>query len=40
MPLAKIQFNPGVNKDGTEYTAGAGWFDSDKIRFRQGRPEK
>ena len=40
MPLAKIKFNPGVNKDGTEYTAGAGWFDSDKVRFRQGRPEK
>ena len=40
MPLAKIEFNPGVNKDGTEYTAGAGWFDSDKIRFRQSRPEK
>ena len=40
MPLAKIQFNPGVNKEGTEYTADAGWFDSDKIRFRKGRPEK
>ena len=40
MPLAKIQFNPGVDKEGTEYTADAGWFDSDKIRFRKGRPEK
>ena len=40
MPLAKIQFAPGVNKEGTEYTADSGWFDSDKIRFRQGRPEK
>ena len=40
MPLSKVQFNPGVDKEGTEYTADAGWFDSDKIRFRKGRPEK
>ena len=40
MPLAKIQFAPGVNKEGTEYTADSGWFDSDKIRFREGRVEK
>ena len=40
MTLAKVQFAPGVNKEGTEYTADAGWFDSDKIRFRQGRVEK
>ena len=40
MPLTKIQFAPGVNKEGTEYTADAGWFDSDKVRFRKGRPEK
>jgi len=40
MPLRKLQFQPGVNKEGTEYSAGSGWFDSDKIRFRKGRPEK
>tara|TARA_Y100000592_G_scaffold16850_1_gene25269 strand:- start:6137 stop:7987 length:1851 start_codon:yes stop_codon:yes gene_type:complete len=40
MPLNKIKFAPGVNKEGTEYSADAGWFNSDKIRFRQGRPEK
>ena len=40
MALTKIQFAPGVNKEGTEYTADAGWFDSDKVRFRKGRPEK
>jgi len=40
MPLQKIQFSPGVNKEGTEYTADSGWFDSDKVRFRKGRPEK
>ena len=40
MPLRKIQFAPGIDKEGTEYTADSGWFDSDKIRFRKGRPEK
>ena len=40
MALRKIKFIPGVNKEGTEYTADSGWFDSDKIRFRKGRPEK
>ena len=40
MALSKIQFAPGVNKEGTEYSADSGWFDSDKIRFRKGRPEK
>lgn len=40
MALTKPKFQPGVDKEGTEYTADGGWFDSDKIRFRQGRPEK
>jgi hypothetical protein len=40
MALSKIQFRPGVDKEGTQYTTDAGWFDSDKIRFRKGRVEK
>jgi len=40
MPLSKIRFNPGIDKEGTEYTADAGWYDGDKVRFRKGRPEK
>jgi hypothetical protein len=40
MALTKLQFSPGVNKEGTDYTADQGWYESDKIRFRQGRPEK
>jgi len=40
MALTKLQFSPGVNKEGTDYTADQGWYDADKIRFRQGRPEK
>ena len=40
MPLLKLKFQPGINREGTEYSADAGWYDSDKIRFRKGRPEK
>ena len=40
MALTKLQFSPGVNREGTDYTADQGWYESDKIRFRQGRPEK
>lgn len=40
MPLSKLKFNPGINRDLTEYTNTGGWYDSDKIRFRNGLPEK
>jgi len=40
MPLAKYFFKPGVNKENTRYTTEGGWYDCDKIRFRQGNPEK
>lgn len=40
MRLTKIPFNPGINREGTEYTAGYGWYDCDKIRFQKGYPEK
>ncbi len=40
MPLIKLQFQPGINREGTEYSADAGWYDADKVRFRKGRPEK
>jgi len=40
MPLAKYVFKPGINKEGTNYSNEGGWFDSDKVRFRKGRPEK
>ena len=39
MALTKIQFKPGIDKEGTEYSADSGWFDSDRIRFRKGRVE-
>jgi hypothetical protein len=39
MPLQKILFKPGVNKENTRYTTEGGWYEGDKIRFRQGNPE-
>ena len=40
MPLKKILFKPGVNRENTRYTNEGGWYESDKIRFRQGTPQK
>mgnify|MGYP003638190353 FL=1 len=40
MPLTKLQFRPGVNRETTSYTNEGGWFDCDKVRFRFGTPEK
>jgi len=39
MPLSKILFKPGVNKENTRYTTEGGWYEADKVRFRQGNPE-
>lgn len=40
MPLKKLLFKPGVNRENTRYTTEGGFYDCDKIRFRQGTPEK
>jgi hypothetical protein len=40
MPLSKLQFKPGVNRDQTNYTNEGGWYECDKIRFRSGYPQK
>jgi hypothetical protein len=40
MPLTKLQFRPGVNRETTSYSNEGGWFDCDKVRFRFGTPEK
>jgi len=40
MPLQKYIFNPGINKEGTDYSAEGGWFDANLVRFRKGLPEK
>jgi hypothetical protein len=52
MPLKSILFRPGVNRENTRYASevlGAvsasaqvvgGWYESEKVRFRSGTPEK
>jgi hypothetical protein len=40
MPLQKLQFKPGVNREGTATSVEGTWFESDKVRFRSGLPEK
>ena len=40
MPLSRIKFRPGVNRESTSFADQQGWFDSDLIRFRKGYPEK
>ena len=40
MPLVKLKFKPGVDKEGTDYENTIGWYDTDKVRFRMGQPEK
>jgi hypothetical protein len=40
MPLQKVILKPGVNRENTRYTNEGGYYESEKIRFRQGTPEK
>jgi hypothetical protein len=40
MPLKKLLLKSGVNRENTRYTSEGGWYECDKIRFRQGTPEK
>ena len=40
MPLQKLVFRPGVNKENTNYSGEGGWWECDKVRFRSGFPEK
>jgi hypothetical protein len=40
MPLQKLVFRPGINRENTNYSGEGGWYECDKIRFRSGFPEK
>ena len=40
MPLRKVQFTPGFNKQATASQAEGQWTDGDNVRFRYGSPEK
>jgi len=38
--LKKLTLKPGANRENTRYTNENGWYETDKVRFRQGTPEK
>tara|TARA_R110000803_G_scaffold34421_1_gene75153 strand:+ start:419 stop:1093 length:675 start_codon:yes stop_codon:yes gene_type:complete len=40
MALSKLVFKPGINREGTDYSNEGGWYDGDKIRFRNGYVER
>jgi hypothetical protein len=40
MTLKALKFRPGVNRENTTLTNEGTWFESDKVRFRSGSPEK
>ena len=40
MPLQKLLFRPGINREGPDYSNEGGWFNSNLVRFRKGLPEK
>lgn len=40
MPVASLPLKPGVKREGTNLTNEGQWYDSDKVRFKAGYPEK
>ncbi len=40
MPVKKLQFKPGVNRETTRYAAEGQWYETEKVRFRRGFPQK
>ena len=40
MPLKAIRMRPGINRERTRYANEGGWYECDKIRFRQDFPEQ
>jgi len=40
MPLQKLNYRPGINREGTNYSNEGGFYDGDKVRFRSGQAEK
>lgn len=40
MPIQQLKLKPGINREVTNYSAEGGWYECDKVRFRNGFPEK
>ena len=37
--LVKLNFTPGIHRESTQYAEDGNWYDTDRVRFREGRPE-
>jgi hypothetical protein len=37
--LSKIEFKPGFNRESTQYAEQGSWYDGDRVRFKDGKPQ-
>lgn len=37
--LTKLNLKPGFHRESTQYSEEGSWFDGDRVRFREGKPE-
>lgn len=37
--LSKLNLKPGFHRESTQYSEEGRWFDGDRVRFREGKPE-
>tara|TARA_R110002126_G_scaffold98659_1_gene229626 strand:- start:832 stop:2910 length:2079 start_codon:yes stop_codon:yes gene_type:complete len=37
--LTKLNLKPGFHRESTQYSEEGAWFDGDRVRFREGKPE-
>ena len=37
--LFPLNFLPGFHRESTEYSEEGKWFDGNRVRFREGKPE-
>ena len=34
-----LDFKAGINRENTQYTTGGYWYNGNRVRFRNGKPE-
>ena len=37
--LVKLNFTPGIRRESTQYAEEGSWYDTDRVRFRAGKPQ-
>src|SRR5210317_755671 len=37
--LSKLEFLPGFHRESTQYAEDGKWYDGNRVRFREGKPE-